>query len=93
MLEEARCRKDGVSVMLTMTERALRGRASLLDREKAGELVLVCSDKSGKFYPMSRELYRQCMEPHIQEDSEHTLKYVIKAEKKFRTDPEGAAVW
>ena len=55
----------------------------MLDREKAGELVLVCSDKSGKLYPMSRELYRQCMEPYIHGDSEHTRKDVLKAEKKF----------
>ena len=69
MLEEACCRRDGVSVMSTMTEKALRGRVSLLDREKAGELVLVCRGKSGKLYQMSSELYRQCSEPHIQGDS------------------------
>ena len=80
--EEARCLRAG-GKRSTMTEGALRGKASLLDREKAGELVLVCSDKSGKLYPMSRALYRQCMEPHIQGDTEHTRDDVTKAEKQF----------
>ena len=77
MKEEARCLKDGKPVKSTMTESALRGKARLLEREKAGELVLVCSDKSGKLYPMSKELYWKCMEPHIEGDRAHTRADVI----------------
>ena len=83
MKEEARCLRAGNPVKSTMTESALRGRARLLEREKAGELVLVCSDKSGKLYPMSKELYRRCMEPHIAGDSVHTRADVSKAENEF----------
>ena len=66
-----------------MNKRAVRGRLRLLEREKAGELVLVCSDKSGKLYPMSRALYKQCMQPHIEGDTVHTREDVSKAEKQF----------
>ena len=79
MKEEARCLKAGNPVISTMTVNALRGKASLLEREKAGELVLVCSDKSGRLYPMSKS----CMEPHIAGDSVHTRADITKAEKEF----------
>ena len=58
----------------------------MLDREKAGKLLLVCSGKSGKLYPVSRALYRQCLEPHIRGDSEHTCEDVTKPEKQFNGD-------
>lgn len=83
MKDEARCLRAGNPVKSTMTESALRGKARLLEREKAGELVLVCSDKSDKLYPMSKELYRRCMEPHLEGDSVHTRADVSKAEKEF----------
>ena len=66
-----------------MTEQQRRGKSSLIKREKSGELVLVASDKSGKLIPMSPELYRQSMEPHIRGDSVHSREDVLKAEKQF----------
>ena len=57
--DEKRCHRAGGPTRSTMNKRAVRGRLRLLEREKAGELVLVCSDKSGKLYPMSRALYKQ----------------------------------
>ena len=42
---------------------------------------MVGSDKSGKNIPMSVELYKMCMEPHIKDDSEHSREEVAQTEK------------
>ena len=81
--EEQSCLKAGSSNLSTMTEQQRRGKLSLIRREKNEELVLVASDKSGKLIPMSPELYRQSMEPHIRGDSVHSREDVLKAEKQF----------
>ena len=57
------CPKAGKSSLSTLTDQQRRGKESLLRREKAGELIMVGSDKSGKNIPMSVELYKSCMEP------------------------------
>ena len=81
--EEQSCLRAGSSNLSTMTEQQRRGKLSLIRREKNEELVLVASDKSGKLIPMSPELYRQSMEPHIRGDSVHSREDVLKAEKQF----------
>ena len=81
--EEKSFLRAGSSHLSTMTEQQRRGKASLIRREKNEELVLVASDKSGKLIPMSPELYRQSMEPHIRGDSVHSREDVLKAEKQF----------
>ena len=67
----------------TLTEAQQRGRASIKAREKAGELVLVCSDKSGKRAVMTPEIYKQLMEPHIRGDTVHTREEVDQVERQF----------
>ena len=61
--KEKTCPKAGKSSLSTLTDQQRRGKESLLCREKAGELIMVRSDKSGKNIPMSVELYKSCMEP------------------------------
>ena len=61
--KEKTCPKAGKSSLSTLTDQQRRGKESLLRREKAGELIMVGSDKSGKNIPMSVELYKSCMEP------------------------------
>ena len=55
--------QEAQSSLSTLTDQQRRGKESLLRREKAGELIMVGSDKSGKNIPMSVELYKSCMEP------------------------------
>ena len=78
--KEKACLKAG-SKLSTLTDQQRRGKESLLRREKAGELIMVGSDKSGKNIPMSVELYQSCMEPHIKDDSVHSREDVAQAEK------------
>ena len=81
--EQEACLKDGRRAQSTLSEQAKRGRKSLLAREKAGELVIVSTDKSGKRAVMNKELYIQCMQPHIEGDSVHTREEVDLVEKRF----------
>ena len=54
-----------------------------MEREKAGELVLLATDKSGKLAVMTPAIYRECMQPHIEGDPEHTREDVAEAERQF----------
>ena len=72
--KEKTCPKAGKSSLSTLTDQQRRGKESLLCREKAGELIMVRSDKSGKNIPMSVHLYKLCMEKHIEGDSVHTYE-------------------
>ena len=82
--KEAACLKAGGPESLsTMSDAARAGKQSILEREKAGELVLLASDKSGKLAVMSPTLYRDCMQPHLEGDTEHTREEVIEAERQF----------
>lgn len=47
-------------------------------------MVLMSSDKSGKLAVMSPALYRECMEPHVAGDTEHTREEVTRVEGQFR---------
>ena len=78
---EKRCPRAGNSKASTLSDQQLRGKESLQRREKAGELIMVGSDKSGKNIPMSVDLYKSCMEAHIKDDSEHTHEEVAQVEK------------
>ena len=82
--EQEACLKDGRRAQSTLSEQAKRGRKSLLAREKAGELVIVSTDKSGKRAVMSKELYIQCMQPHIEGDSVHMREEVDLVEKTIQ---------
>ena len=79
--KEKSCPKAGRSSLSTLTDQQRRGKESLLRREKAGELIMVGSDKSGKNIPMSVEMYKLCMEPHIKDDSIHSREEVAQSEK------------
>ena len=79
--KEKSCPKAGKSSLSTLTDQQRRGKESLLRREKAGELIMVGSDKSGKNIPMSVELYKSCMEPHIKDDPVHSREEVAQTEK------------
>ena len=81
--EAAFLKAGGPDSLSTMSESARRGKQSILEREKAGELVLLASDKSGKLAVMSPTLYRECMQPHIEGDSEHTRDEVVEVERQF----------
>ena len=82
--KEAECLKaGGPDSLSTMSEAARRGKQRILEREKAGELVLLASDKSGKLAVMSPTLYKDCMQPHIEGDTEHTREEVVEAERQF----------
>ena len=81
--KEEVCLKDGKPIVSTLNDRARRGRCSLKAREKAGELVIVSTDKSGKLAVMEKNLYKQCMEPHIQGDTVHTREEVALVEKQL----------
>ena len=82
--EKAFLRAGRSNLLSTMSMSAERGKQSILEREKAGELVLMSSDKSGKLAVMTPALYRECMEPHIAGDTEHTREEVTKMEGQFR---------
>ena len=64
----------------TLRKQQAEGRRSLKAWEKAGEIVIVCSDKSGKRAAMVRNLYIELMEPHIRGDSIHTREEVDSQE-------------
>ena len=81
--EAAFLKAGGPDSLSTMSESARIGKQSILEREKAGELVLLASDKSGKLAVMSPTLYRECMQPHIEGDSEHTRDEVEEVERQF----------
>ena len=52
--KEATCRRAGrASLFTTMSEEAQRGKQSILEREMAGELICLASDKSGKLAVMT----------------------------------------
>ena len=68
--EAKSCHKAGRRAPSTLTLKAEQGRKSLLAREKNGELIIMTTDKSGKRAVMSKEIYIQCMQPHISGDSE-----------------------
>ena len=56
----------------SLSDQQKYGKESLLKKEDDGELILVASEKSGKLNPMSPDLYRQAMQPHIQNDTVHS---------------------
>ena len=78
---EAKCLKAGSTQLSTLTAQQLKGKESLQKREKAVELIMTGSDKSGKNIPMSVVLYKSCMDEHIEGDSEHTFEEVAQVEK------------
>ena len=62
---------------LTKSER--RGLRKLLKRIKAGELVVLETDKSNKLCVMPMEMYKRMGIPHTQGDPEASWEEVIKA--------------
>ena len=81
--KQACCLRAGKKSSSTLTDAQQRGRASILARERAGELIVVLTDKSGKRAVMTPEIYQQLMEPHIAGDTIHTRTEVDQAEKQF----------
>ena len=81
--EEAGCLRAGKQSLSTLTDAQQRGRTSILARERAGELIIVLTDKSGKRAVMTPEMYKELMEPHIAGDTIHTRSEVDQAEKHF----------
>ena len=82
-MDEVSCLRAGKPAVSTLSESAKKGRDSLKAREKAGELVILSTDKSGKRAVMSREKYIETMQPHIDGDSSHTREEVDLIEKHF----------
>ena len=66
---------------LTMEE--ARGLKKLQKRVKEGELVVVKSDKSGKFSIMSMDEYRRAGEVHTRKDREVTVDFLLKNQRKL----------
>ena len=61
--EDERCLKAGCSES-TLSVAALKGRKSLLKREREKELVILGSDKSGERVVMDTKLYTEIMSQH-----------------------------
>ena len=66
-----------------LTEGESRGLKSLQKRVKEGELVVVRTDKSGKFSLMSLEEYRRAGEVHTSKDKEVTVEFLLKNQRKI----------
>ena len=71
---------DGCSES-TLSVAALRGRRSLLKRERDGELVILGSDKSGERVVMEVKLHTEIMSQHTEGDTIVTREKVNQAEK------------
>ena len=80
--EEKSCPRAGRTCS-SLTEQALEGRRSLLQREKAGELVILGSDKSGERVVMETKLYTSIMSQHTEGDTVSTREEVNLAEKRM----------
>ena len=70
-----------------LTDEESRGLEKLKKRVKAGELVVVRTDKSGKFSIMSIEEYRRAGEVHTINDSEVTVAVPPKEPKGDKWSP------
>ena len=81
--KEEECLRAGKPQVLTLSEKARMGRASLRRREAAGELVFLGSDKCGRNAVMAKALYKECMEPHIAGDPIHTREDARQMENYF----------
>lgn len=72
--------KEGKGTVLT--EREARGRKSLLRRQKAGELVICVTDKSGRLCVMSPAKYLEKLEEHTRRDNVSSERQADEAEKE-----------
>ena len=66
-----------------LTPEEARGLKKLKKRVKEGELVVVKSHKSGKFAIMSMEEYKRAREVHTVNDTEVTVEFLIKNQRKI----------
>jgi hypothetical protein len=73
-------RRKGVRNKSVYTESELRGKEKIKKREKAGELVVVSTDKSGKRAGLETERYRQKVAAHTIGDTIVTVAEVDKIE-------------
>ena len=64
-----------------MEENEIRGLRSLLKRIRAGELLIIKTDKSGKFCIVSVQDYLKLGEVHTKQDKKITRETVVKTEK------------
>jgi hypothetical protein len=60
-----------------------RGLKKLKKKVKEGELVIVKSDKSGKFSVMSMNEYRRAGEDHTRKDREVTVDFLLNNQRKL----------
>ena len=74
--------EDGVQES-NLTEMEARGLKKLQKRVREGELIVVKTDKSGRFALMSIEEYQRAGEVHTSKDSEVDLEFLIKNQRKL----------
>ena len=73
--------EDGIQES-NLTEGEERGLKKLQKRVREGELIVVKTDKSGRFSLMSLKEYQRAGEVHTAKDSEVDLDFLIKNQKK-----------
>ena len=66
-----------------LTPAEARGLKKLKKRVRDGQLVVVRTDKSGKFCLMSLEEYRRAGEVHTAKDTEVSLDFLINTQRKI----------
>ena len=66
-----------------LTEEEARGLEKLKKRVKEGELVVVKTDKSGKFSIMSLTEYKRAGEVHTIKDKEVTVEFLLKNQRRI----------
>ena len=66
-----------------LTKGEARGLKSLQKRVEEGELVVVKTDKSGRFSLMSLEEYRRAGEVHTNKDQEVTVEFLLKNQRRI----------
>ena len=64
-----------------LDEKEIRGLRSILKRIRAGELIVIKTDKSGKFCIVSVEDYLKLGEAHTKKDREISRREVMETEK------------
>ena len=75
------CREDGNQKVDNLTKQQRRGIGKLKARAERGELVITCTDKSGKLAVSSRENYTLSGRPHTTNDRPVSWKEVGEAKK------------
>ena len=78
------CKGNGDQKGDNLTKQQRRGMSKLKERCKSGEIVITCTDKSGKLAVSTRENYSLQGKPHVSKDKPISWKEVEKIRSKIQ---------